>query len=43
LAAERVLPESRFELQHAELPSEEAAVEEKDEIGGPKIVHAGCW
>jgi hypothetical protein len=28
-AAERVLPESRFELQHAGSPSEEAAVEEE--------------
>src|SRR5207245_6129273 len=30
-AAERVLPESRFELQHAGSPSEEEAVEEEDE------------
>ena len=29
--AERVLPESRFELQHAGSPSEEAAMEEKEE------------
>ena len=28
-AAERVLPESRFELQHSGSPSEEAALEEK--------------
>ena len=28
-AAERVLPESRFELQHAGSPSEEATVEEE--------------
>jgi hypothetical protein len=30
-AAQRVLPESRFELQHAGSPSEEAAVEEAEE------------
>src|ERR1700694_2984813 len=29
--AERVLPKSRFELGHAGSPSEEAAMEEKDE------------
>jgi hypothetical protein len=30
-AAERVLPQSRFELEHAESPSKEAALEEKEE------------
>src|SRR6266478_4260698 len=45
-AAERVLPKSRFELQHAGSPSEEAAMEEKDEkrwrrrqVGGSGIGH----
>ena len=30
-AAERVLPESEFELEHAGSPSQEAALEEKEE------------
>ena len=33
-AAQRVLPESRFKLQHAGSPSEEAALEEADEKPG---------
>ena len=45
-AAERVLPESRVEFQHAGSPSEEAAVEEADEersrrrqVGGGGVGH----